>query len=812
MLAISKFLGFLLLFITPFALAAKRDFIHRHYYAIELHPSADAVPTEVADLLQARWEGPIGELEYHHLFSAERGTPDGEATVEMLRKRREGLEKRQSELIDAVVWVRNQPPRQLVRRAPVPVEQSEKTELEKRKKRPGEYPVLASVLRELDIKDPGFSNQWHLFNEADPGNDINVTTLWKQGIRGNGSVVAILDDGLDMDSEDLSRNFVGSSRVGRVSFFSTNLALFCSFFICSKFAPGSYDFNDQAILPKPQLFDDTHGTRCAGEIAAVKNTVCGIGVAYEAKIAGIRILSGEITEADEAAALNFAFQYNHIYSCSWGPPDNGEAVEAPQGLVRRAIMNGIEKGRAGKGSIYVFASGNGGGFDDNCNFDGYTNSIYTVTVGAIDHLNAHPYYSEKCSAQLAVTYSSGSGSYIYTTDVEDLTYNRCTSRHGGTSAAAPIASGIFALVLSLRPDLSWRDIQHLCVQTAVPISLEDDDWEETAAGRMFNHKYGYGKLDAGRMVEAARGWQTVEPQVRVKMKTVMVDTELPQDEVGLTSVLRVNPENVVTLKRLEHVVVTVNLEHERRGDVEIYLISPNGVTSQLAARRRFDTSSEGLVDWSFMSVKHWEEDPVGVWALRVVDRYNPESSGRFIDWRLIFYGEGLGEEAMPTLPLSSDPEPGAEVGGNATDLMHPPENPAAAPPTTSLAPIPTHFTNGSNTPLTASPIDPGPALPTPLEASVADHPKSLAGHFPYLALGAALVLAALAIYSLVKRWRSSTPPVGEQVEQSSSRDSYEFAALESETDVEEVSDREEEAGDPGLAEKERLRVSFSDGE
>ncbi len=46
------------------------------------------------------------------------------------------------------------------------------------------------------------------------------------------------------------------------------------------------------------------------------------------------------------------------------------------------------------------------------NFDGYTNSIYTITVGAIDRQNNHPMYSEECSAQMVVTYSSGMGSHI----------------------------------------------------------------------------------------------------------------------------------------------------------------------------------------------------------------------------------------------------------------------------------------------------------------------------------------------------------------------------------------------------------------
>jgi kexin len=87
-------------------------------------------------------------------------------------------------------------------------------------------------------------------------------------------------------------------------------------------------------------------------------------------------------------------------------------MDAPGILIKRAMVNAVQNGRDGKGSIYVFASGNGAAAEDNCNFDGYTNSIYSITVGAIDRKGEHPYYSESCSANLVVTYSSGSGDAI----------------------------------------------------------------------------------------------------------------------------------------------------------------------------------------------------------------------------------------------------------------------------------------------------------------------------------------------------------------------------------------------------------------
>jgi kexin len=147
-------------------------------------------------------------------------------------------------------------------------------------------------------------------------------------------------------------------------------------------------------------------------VAARKNNACGVGIAYDSKAAGIRILGGRITTTDEATALTYGYDKVGIYSCSWGPRDNGQTMNAPKYLVRKAFSEGINNGRQGKGSIYVFASGNGGRHEDQCNFDGYTNSIYSVTVGAVDHTGRHPTYSEACAANMIVAYSSGSGKHI----------------------------------------------------------------------------------------------------------------------------------------------------------------------------------------------------------------------------------------------------------------------------------------------------------------------------------------------------------------------------------------------------------------
>lgn len=279
-------------------------------------------------------------------------------------------------------------------------------------------------------------------------------------------------------------------------------------------------------------------------------------------------------------------------------------MDAPGILIQRAMVAGIQRGRRGLGSVFVFASGNGAGNGDNCNFDGYTNSIYSITVGAIDRKGLHPYYSEECSAQMVVTYSSGSGDAIHTTDVG---VNQCVNRHGGTSAAAPLAAGVYALVLSVRPDLSWRDLQYLTVDTAVPVNEDDEDWVTVANGKKFNHKYGFGKLDAYTLVHAAKKHKPVKPQAWYHSPVHKSNAEIPTGKVGLTSTITVTKEDLLknNFARLEQVTVTMNAVHGRRGDMSVDLVSPHGIVSHIATARPHDESPKGYRDWTFMTVKHW---------------------------------------------------------------------------------------------------------------------------------------------------------------------------------------------------------------
>lgn len=82
--------------------------------------------------------------------------------------------------------------------------------------------------------------------------------------------------------------------------------------------------------------------RCAGEVAAVaNNNKCGVGVAYNSRIGGVRMLDGDVTDAIEAWSLGLKKDYIDIYSSSWGPDDNGCTVDGPGPMAKKAFREGI---------------------------------------------------------------------------------------------------------------------------------------------------------------------------------------------------------------------------------------------------------------------------------------------------------------------------------------------------------------------------------------------------------------------------------------------------------------------------------------
>jgi hypothetical protein len=171
-------------------------------------------------------------------------------------------------------------------------------------------PLLTRKMQKKSIpNDPLFTNQWHLLNTGQNGGtagvDVNVTNVW-ESYQGSGIIVGVVDDGLEWTHEDLTNRI--DSALGK------------------DWVSGDND-------PSPNLSaGDSHGTSCAGLIAAQANNAIGIsGVAPQSTLAGLRLVSdeAEVDDSQEAEAFAHSNQVIHIKSNSWGPFDTGDIVEGP---------------------------------------------------------------------------------------------------------------------------------------------------------------------------------------------------------------------------------------------------------------------------------------------------------------------------------------------------------------------------------------------------------------------------------------------------------------------------------------------------
>lgn len=353
------------------------------------------------------------------------------------------------------------------------------------------------------------------------------------------------------------------------------------------------------------------------------------------------MLDGRVTDKVEAASLSLNPQFIDIYSASWGPSDDGATVEGPGTLAAAAFENGITKGRGGLGSIFVWASGNGGRHEDSCNCDGYTDSIYTLSISSASDHGESPWYSESCSSTLATTFSSGAHGEkrIVTTDL----HNQCTERHTGTSASAPLAAGIIALALEVNPRLTWRDVQHIVVWTSNWEPLKhDQDWSPNGVGLHVNRKFGFGLLVAEKIVELAKPntFKTV-PEKTICRGQINQDRKPIKFNEPLKITMHSNgcSGTAAEIRYLEHVQLMLSLDYTRRGDLVVYLTSPMGTKSCLLSPRKEDLSDEGFTKWPFMTTHAWGEDPRGTWTLEIKDLGdNRPNHGLLTEWQLIIHG------------------------------------------------------------------------------------------------------------------------------------------------------------------------------
>ncbi|MCC6152959.1 MAG: S8 family serine peptidase [Candidatus Hydrogenedentes bacterium] len=477
--------------------------------------------------------------------------------------------------------------------------------------------------KKLVPNDTLFPNQWHLRNTAQgaagvgavAGNDIDVVSAW-DSVDGTGVNVAIVDDGLQTSHEDLDANV-------RIDI--------------------DIDINGGDADPSPTSAD-FHGTPCAGLVAAETNNSLGTsGVAFGSKLVGVRLIAAPVTDAQEAQAMNhqvaptLAADRVFISSNSWGPIDDGATLGTFGGLTGAALANATTNGRGGRGTIFVWAAGNGFQDGDHSGYDGYASSRYTISVAATGADGVYSDYSEQGASLIVNAPSSWSGAGITTVDLtggNGLSGTNYTSGFGGTSAACPIVAGVVGLMLDANPYLGWRDVQHLLAETASQNDPGEPGWFTNGAGMDFNHNYGFGRVDAAAAVTAATSWINVPVEASALTNSEAVATPIPDANLtGASRTLAISGSpNYVT----EFVEVTVNVTHPDRGDLAFELTSPDGTVSVLGRPRPLDTAAN-FSNWMFTSVVHIGEDPNGNWTLNVADE-SASNAGTLTSWSIAVRG------------------------------------------------------------------------------------------------------------------------------------------------------------------------------
>jgi len=475
--------------------------------------------------------------------------------------------------------------------------------------------------------DPLFSEQWHLNNVGQGGGligeDARLLTPYSLSRFGTGVRIAIIDDGLEVQHEDLIANTIPG--------------------LCHDYISGT-----------PNINPGEHGSSCAGVAAAVGGNGLGvIGAAFEAHLVGYNLLETD-TSANEVDAMTRGISQISISSNSWGPTD-GTGIPAPATANWQAAIDlGTSTGRNGLGTVYTWAAGNGaadnGGVPtDNSNLDGYANYRGVIAVGAIGDDGRKANYSESGANVWISAHSMGNNDRGITTvdlqgasgsntgaspsDYPDTNY---TNTFSGTSSATPLVTGVVALILEERPQLTERDVRRVLALSARRNDPTDSDWSANGAGIFVNHKYGFGALNASGAFALLPGYTLLGPQL-APFVSVLRTPNLPIQDANPTYVSDTIAVST-PITKIEHVEVLFSAaNHPFLGDLRVELISPQATVSVLSEPHEMPNGGASFSNWTFGVVRCLDENPNGTWLLRVRDEVSGDV-GTFQSWRLTIRG------------------------------------------------------------------------------------------------------------------------------------------------------------------------------
>ncbi len=477
-------------------------------------------------------------------------------------------------------------------------------------------------VRELysGVADPLQSAQWYL-------SALGLDSLHGE-ITGAGVTVGVVDEGIDTSHPDLQEQLLPALA------FDTQFDT----------ADGRPKY---PVLVGPP---DNHGTAVAGIIAAQANNETGIvGVAPDADLVSTRVKWSwdQITQA-----LTLQSQFD-VSNNSWGATvpfaDNFNSTLLT--FAYQALRTGVEDGRDGLGTVFVFSAGNSASYGENTNYHNFQNAREVITVAATNPDGSVAGFSTPGASVLVGAYGVG----LLTTDRHQPGWGyepgSNYTNFSGTSAAAPVVSGVVALMLEANPYLGYRDVQQVLALSAThPDSMS---WKVNAAsnfnlgGMQFNDSLGFGLVDAYSAVRLAQTWtqtDTAINEISASARAFGLREAIPDGDSAYTKTFRIDSD-----LRVEHIELGIDLRHTRLGDLILEVTSPSGTVSRLMdrptvnAEQPFGLSGEdsGIPThllWDFSSVQFWGEEAAGDWTISIKD-VRAEQTGTLSSLSLRVYGE-----------------------------------------------------------------------------------------------------------------------------------------------------------------------------
>lgn len=459
----------------------------------------------------------------------------------------------------------------------------------------------------------------------------DIQTIWNE-YNGAGVHVGVYDTGVQYTHPDLAFNYDASLHI--------------------TYKGVTYDGAPSASVAYGAI--GPHGTNVAGLIGASADGANGVGVAFGASLTGVNIfndgeldLNGLINGTTDGEGLVYALRQSatfDIVNNSWGSSGgfyagNSSAMDGAGGAAKDSAWTyATEAGRDGLGTIVVKSAGNDRG-DTNMNDSG-AQSHSVILVGAIRVAGSKSDFGSY-GANLLI---SAPGTAIQTTDLlgsEGYAPGDFFDQFSGTSASAPIVSGVIALMLQANPELGWRDVQDILAYSAKltgspvggppdpALNFERNAWFYTHAttlnggGLHFSEDYGFGKLDAYAAVRMAQTWTVGQSAHHsANMATVHSNTVNPGVNYGATF------DETFTLDiaeqvNIDHLTLTLDVGANMLRQIRIILTSPTGTEVELfdgvAGTANNFSTYQGPIAWNYSAQAFRGELSQGAWSVRLVD-------------------------------------------------------------------------------------------------------------------------------------------------------------------------------------------------